>query len=297
MELVLEINPISDFLKFAEKQTKVRAHTRRSKGKLVSVAQHDREVSGEEAKDTMSGYDHPELQLDDKKAREIELWTAWKEGGQNPSDLEPLLRSFRPLLRSKMNVYKGKMKMIPDAAIEAEFQLRFVDALRSYNPEKGSLGTYIYRYLDKSKRFIVENQNIGRIPENRIYKIKAYTTAKDELSDDLGRVPSVPEIAERLGWSLAEANRMDAELRNDLMTQGFEDDPYSITPSKSEEVLRLFKYELSGDERDVYEHLTGFGKKQLTSTSEIAKQLKMPDYRVSRLKNSIQKKLKRYLHD
>jgi DNA-directed RNA polymerase specialized sigma subunit len=299
MEFALESNPVLDFLKFAERRTQVRAHTRKTQGKVISVAQHDREATDSDTAvgGTVNGYEHPELQLDTKKARELELWRAWKEGGENPRDLEPLLRSFRPLLRSKMNVYKGKIKMIPDAAIEAEFQLRFVDALRSYNPEKGSLGTYVYRYLDKAKRFIVENQNIGRIPENRVYKIKAYTTARDELSDDLGRVPSVSEVAERLGWSEAESQRMDAELRNDLMTQGFEDDPYSITPSKSEEVLRLFKYELAGDERDVYEHLTGFGKKQLTSTSEIAKQLGMPDYRVSRLKNSIQKKLKGYLHD
>ena len=79
------------------------------------------------------------------------------------------------------------------------------------------------------------------------------------------------------------------------MTQGFEDDPYALSPSKSEEVLRLFKYELTGNERAVYEHLTGFGKPQTTSTGEIAKKLNMPDYQVSRLKNTIQKKLKRYL--
>jgi DNA-directed RNA polymerase specialized sigma subunit len=60
-------------------------------------------------------------------------------------------------------------------------------------------------------------------------------------------------------------------------------------------VLRLFKYELTGNERAVYEHLTGYGRPKLSSTSEIAKKLKMPDYQVSRLKNAIQKKLKRYL--
>ncbi len=299
MELTLSSNPVNDFLKFAERRTRVSAHTRRTRGKVVSVAEHDREsdektvASGE----VVEGYDHPELQLDSKKAREMEMWTAWKEGGENPKDLSPLLKSFRPMIRSKVNVYKGKVKMIPDSAIEAEFQLQFVNALRSYDPSKGSLGTYVYRYLDKSKRYIAENQNIARIPENRIYKLKLYTSRREELTEDLGKIPTVEEMAENLGWPLAEAKRMDSELRNDLTTQGFEEDPYALTPSKSEEVLRLAKYELTGNERAVYEHLTGFGRTKLTSTNEIAKALDMPDYQVSRLKNAIKKKLERYLND
>ena len=291
-------NPVNDFLKFAERRTRVAAHTRRANGKVISVSEHDRESEQESsAPEVVEGYEHPELQLDNKKAKELEMWQAWKDGGQNPRDLSPLLKSFRPMIRSKVNVYKGKVKMIPDSAIEAEFQLQFVNALRSYDPSKGSLGTYVYRYLDKSKRFIAENQNVARIPENRIYKLKLYTTRREELTEDLGKIPTVKQMAENLGWPLAEAKRMDSELRNDLTTQGFEEDPYALTPSKSEEVLRLAKYELTGNERAVYEHLTGFGRKKLTATNDIAKALKMPDYQVSRLKNAIQKKLKRYLSD
>lgn len=293
----MKTNPVLDFLKYAG-STSVKAHTRRTGTGVVSIKQHDRDAADKKSEpDTNSGYEHPELRLDDKKIRELELWKTWKADGQQPKDLQPLLRSFRPMIRSKTNVYKGKVKMIPDSAIESEFQLRFVDALRSYDPAKGSLGTYIYRYLDKAKRFIVENQNVGRIPENRVYKIKLYNQAIADLVEEHGTEPTIGEIAQRLGWKVAEAERMDSELRNDLMTQGFEDDPYSLQPSKSEEVLRLFKYELTGNERSVYEHLTGYGRPRLTSTGAIAKSLKMPDYQVSRLKNAIQKKLKRYIND
>ena len=293
----MKSNPVLDFLKYAG-STSVKAHTRRTGTSVVSIKQHRRDTQDkEDSKDTVTGYEHPELRLDDKKLKELELWKTWKANGEQPRDLQPLLRSFRPMIRSKVNVYKGKVKMIPDSAIESEFQLRFVDALRSYDPSKGSLGTYVYRYLDKAKRFIVENQNVGRIPENRVYKIKLFNQAKQDLIDESGEEPSVADIAKRLGWKVAETERMDSELRNDLMTQGFEDDPYAITPSKSEEVLRLFKYELTGNERAVYEHLTGYGRPRLTSTGAIAKELKMPDYQVSRLKNAIQKKLKRYIND
>lgn len=281
-------NPVLEFLKYA-RTTPVRTHTREApSGKKVVVRQHTRE-EGDAAP--------AQVDLSEKKDREIEMWRAWKNGGETPAALKPLLRSFRPMIQSKVNVYKGKVRMVPDSTIEAEFYLRFVDALRSYDPSKGSLGTYVYRYLDKAKRFIVENQNIGRIPENRAYKIKSFTSARDELSEELGRQPTEDELAKKLGWERAEVDRMESELRNDLVAQGFEDDPYSFTPSKSEETLRLFKYELSGEDREVYEYLTGFGRPQMTSTGDIAKKMGIPDYRVSRIKQNIQNKLKRYLDE
>jgi DNA-directed RNA polymerase specialized sigma subunit len=283
------VNPVADFLKYASTTT-VRAHTRVEGGARVQVREHVRKVE-----DPPAPAINPDLDL--KKEKELEMWRAWKAGGESPQALKPLLRSFRPMIQSKVNVYKGKVRMIPDSTIEAEFNIQFVNALRSYDPSKGSLGTYVYRYLDKAKRFVVENQNIGRIPENRAYKIKTFTTTRDELSEELGRQPTDGELAKKLGWDKAEVERMESELRNDLVAQGFEDDPYSFTPSKSEETLRLFKYELAGEEREVYEYLTGFGKPQLLSTGDIAKKMGIPDYKVSRIKQGIQTKLKRYLND
>jgi len=231
------------------------------------------------------------------KEQELELWKKWKSGGKKPSDLEPLLQSFKPLLAEKMKAYKGRVKLIPDAAIEAEFQMRFVEALDTFDPDKASLSTYVFRYLDKAKRFIAENQNVGRIPETRVYQIKKYQTAVADLNEELSRPPTPTEISKKLGWPVAEVERMDSELRNDLLSQGFEDDPYALTPSKSEEVLRLFKYELAGQERAVYEYLTGYGKPRLESTGDIAKKLNLQDYQVSRYKDSIQKKLRKYLEE
>ena len=90
---------------------------------------------------------------------------------------------------------------------------------------------------------------------------------------------------------------MDSERRNELVTQRFVTDPSSITPSKTEEVLKLFKYELTGEQRLVYEHLTGFGREKITSTGDLAKKLNMKDYQVSRIKNQIESKLRKYIKE
>lgn len=329
------MDPVTEFFKFA-KEIKVHEYTRRTDHGTTVVDEHfrteddsgddiiladkedlePREIVPEDVEEVAHSEDvervgdevvhGPLYKLEvvkkikyERSSREDELalWKKWKEGGQKPEDLDQLMQSFRPLLNERMHAYKGRVKLIPDAAIEAEFQLRFAEALSTYNPEKGGISTYVYRYLGKAKRFIAENQNVGRIPENRIYKIKAYNTAKDDLSEKLSRPATPKELSEHLHWSVAEVERMDTEMRNDLLSQGFEDDPYALTPSKAEEVLRLFKYELSGQERATYEHLTGYGREHLTSTGDIAKKLKIPDYQVSRYKESIQKKLRKYMED
>ena len=284
---MMSVDPVQDFLKYA-KATSVRAHSRVVDGKPVSVSAHSRDAEDSEAERIAN--------LRARQQRELELWRTWKEGGMRQQDLRPLIRSFRPMIKSKANVYAKKVR-IPPSAIDMTFQIEFVNALKSYDPSKGSLGTYVYRYLDKGKRWIAENQNVGRIPENRVYKIRKYQDAVEELKEELGRPPEAKELSNRLGWSLPEIDRMDSELRSDLVTQGFEEDPFSVTPSKSEEVLKLFKYELSGEQKEVYAYLTGYGKPKVTSTNEIAKRMKMKDYQVSRIKDQIYKKLRRYLEN
>ena len=171
-----------------------------------------------------------------------------------------------------------------------------MDAFNAYDPEKGaSLSTYAFTHLNKVQRWIGANQNVGRIPENRIYKIRLFKDAEFELGDTLGRPPETSELAKHLSWSEAEVERMTSELRSDLVAQNFELDPYTFTPSRTESTLRLFKHELSGKERVLYEHLTGYGREKITEPNKLAKELEVPGYTISRMKASIAKKLERHL--
>lgn len=281
------MNPLEDFFKYA-RETTVKPHTRKVDGKVVHVSGHQRDLEDEIAA-------KKEESLRARQAKELEMWRRWKEGGMQQKDLAPLLRSFRPMIRARVNMYAHKVR-IPPSAIDLNFQIEFVHALRSYDPSKGALGTYVYQYLNKGKRWIAEHQNVGRIPENRIYKITPYNNAVARLTEELGREPNEDEVADELGWNAKEVSRMAAEQRKDLVLQAFEEDPSTIIPSKTEEVLKLFKYELSGEQKEVYEYLTGFGKPRLTSTSDIAKKLGIKDYQVSRIKSQIEKKLKRYIN-
>jgi DNA-directed RNA polymerase specialized sigma subunit len=287
------MNPVDEFiqLKKIASEVLVRPHLRVQDGKSTIVDAHYRTVKSGDKPD---GEEEKLRKLRERQEQEVRLWETWNSGGRKKDDLKPLLESFKPMIRSKVSVYKNEVR-IPPSAVELEFKLRFVDALKSYNPEKGALGTYIYRYLDKGKRFIVENQNIARIPENRAYKRGQFKAAKVELAEDNGTPPTLKELANHLGWSVAEVDRMDRENRDDYLSTEFLDDPSEIVPSRDEETLRLFKYELAGKERELYEYLTGYGKPHIDSTSELSKILGLKDYQVSRLKASISKKLSKYV--
>ena len=319
---------VSDFLKFA-KEVRVKKHLRVTDHGTTLVDAYVREIDeseregdevGPEVEDhgfkeleipeeldltsvDMTFSDIPEeppedlkrqLELKERQARDFALWETWKSGGKRKEDLAPLLAAFKPLIDMKVNVFANKVR-IPPSAIELAHKRAFVKGLETYNPERGSLGTYIYRYLDKAKRWIIENQNVGRVPENRAYKIGKYRAIKSELADKLGRAPNIKELSNELGWPVAEVDRMDSEDRADLVSQGFEEDPFTIVTSKEEEVLRLFKYELTPQQREVYEYLTGIGRPKMASTGDISKKMGIPDYQVSRIKNQIQLKLKKYI--
>ena len=148
---MLSSNPVADFLKYAETTT-VKAHTRQQGGKVVHVDAHNRDIADSE--DDLKAAKLKALRA--RQQKELELWTTWDSNGRKTEDLGPLLKSFKPLIMSKAGVYQGKVR-IPDSAIQMEFQKQFVNALHSYDPDKGALGTYVYRYLDKGKRWIIEN--------------------------------------------------------------------------------------------------------------------------------------------
>lgn len=235
--------------------------------------------------------------LGETKKNEIQLWHDWKKSGEDPDKLRPLLHSFRPLIRSRANVWANHVDLPPEA-IHAEFNKQFVSALRTYNPNKGTaLGSWVTTKLRKAQRWITTYQNPARIQEKRIYQIGSFQTAKAQLDEQLGREPTSFELSNHLGWNEAEVNRMSSELRRALPSSGFDTglDPTTIMPSRELEVFNLIRYDLTTEELSVYDDLTGYGGKPIMRPGEVARKHGYSPSKISRLKGSISEKLKKYL--
>jgi len=234
-------------------------------------------------------------ELSETKKRELELWDQWNQGGQKPNDLRPLLSSFKPLIRSRANSW-AKRADLPPASVHAEFNKQFVNALQTYNPDKGTaLGSWVTTNLQKAQRWVSKYQDPTRTQENRYYKMGEWDNTFANLDDLLGREPSTREMAEQLGWSEAEAGRMESEKRSSLFSSGFEGyDPTSIMPSRESEKLKLIRYELAGTDLNVFDYTVGTHGKPQLRPGEIAKKLKISPSKVTRIRNKIAGKLDEY---
>jgi len=231
--------------------------------------------------------------LSAKRQKEIEMWRTWKDNGMQQHHLRPLLTSLRPLIRKQSNQW-AIQRDVPPAAIHAEFLNHAVKALETYDPAKSGLQTYLTYAMKKAPRFIKAYQNAAYIPETRSYDIQPFKNAVTNLTDELGRLPTQLELADHLKWSPKKVATLQKEIKSSSPTGQAEFDPTEFMPSRQAETLRLLPYDLTPEERSVFEYLYGVGGKPKLSPGEISRQLNMSAPKVSRLKASIAAKYSRY---
>lgn len=231
-----------------------------------------------------------------RQSRDQDLWRQWDQNGRKTEDLKPLLTAFRPMIRSQSNRYAGNNIDIVPAVVHAEFTKHFVDAVQTYDPNRGAaLGTWVGHKLKKGPRWVSNHLNTARISEGRVYKIGELRAAESELDQELGRPPNTLELAERLGWSEAQVGRLQRETRKDLFASGFGDaDPVELEGSQDKMAFGLLRYDLTPDELFVFEHSMGINGKPKMNGNQIAAAMKTSPTTVSRLKNSIAQKAKVY---
>jgi DNA-directed RNA polymerase specialized sigma subunit len=131
--------------------------------------------------------------------------------------------------------------------------------------------------------------------ENRVYGIGAFKSATQRLTDTLGRAPTQLELADELQWSPRKVNMLQSEVKVSLPTSQFSADVASTIPSRQQEILKLLPYDLSPDEKAVFEHIYGINGKEKLSPGDIATKLNMSAPKVSRIKLAIANKFEGYL--
>ena len=224
--------------------------------------------------------------------QDLQLWQQWENQGRKKTDLQPLFSQFHGTLEKQVNQYANKVN-IPSSAIRANVHQNFMDALNTYDPTRGAkLNTHVTNHLQKTKRFIAQNQNFARLPEPMIYRIGDFERAEDQLKQKFNRDPTTIELADTLKWPTSHVERMRRSLRKDLNQNLFEFDPSQLQVSRWEEVKGLIPYELSSQENQVFEMVFQKGD---PSNNEVASRLKLSPSRVSKIKLNIANKINQYM--
>jgi DNA-directed RNA polymerase specialized sigma subunit len=248
---------------------------------------------------------------DPRRQQELNMWKEWKESGEEPEKLQPLLTSLQPLITKQVRVFARTP--IPVPVIEAEATKHTIEALRKYDPvpktgRQGSqIHTWVTNQLKGMNRYIYANQNMRRITEERSQMVGDYQRANAHLREELGREPTYTEVSDYMnempervdrsrGVTSKQVKLLSQELTPDLLASAEMADPFVQETPQERELMKLIVYDLSPDELRVFEFIRGInGKVKTSSTGQIAKNLGWSASKVSQVKNKIAKKIDGYL--
>jgi len=226
-----------------------------------------------------------------KDLEDMKLWFRWRETGSE-EDLEKLLDHFQGAVGAE--VKRWYSAPVPTSALFATANRNLLTALDRFDPnnEKGAtLNTFVNYYVKKVSDTVYKYQNVGRIPQNRIGKISKYKEAVEILRGELDREPSLQAVADELGWSLAETERMKAEIRRDLIASKNlnADTMEGLASDQGEEAIaiRMIYNDLDEIEKGVLEHTLAIHDKEELTAGQIAKKLKISRSKVSRIRSKI----------
>lgn len=192
----------------------------------------------------------------ERRLDESTLFDKWKET-QNPIYFRGLYQSMKPLLDSAATKASFGSN-IPKSAHQIWAAQNFHDALKTFKPDKGvTLQTHVYGAVhQKAKRLNYLYQNLGQIPEPRAMQIGLYQNITSALREQLGREPSAAEIADEMSIGLKDVERLQKEVQKDLSLTGLEEQ-ITIESPKEEEILNMLYYELSNEQKLVYDYVWG----------------------------------------
>jgi len=230
-----------------------------------------------------------------KKSRaqqDLELWQVYK-AEPSTDNLVPLLTALQPVIMKRVNTFAAAP--VPRAAVIAEAHTAAKKAIDTYSPGKGTqLNSWVTTQLQKVQSAVIKHQNVGRIPDRRVNRIRDFENAKLELTARLGHEPDAVSMADYLKWSPAEIGRLEAELgRADLVaSRNLESDLLQEAGTSAErEVLRYIHYDLDPQERAVFEYSLGLYGKQKLPAKAIASRLGISQPKVSRIRKRINTKI------
>lgn len=237
---------------------------------------------------------------DDRKRKEVSLFNKYRRTGSKKA-FQDLYSSMKPLL-IKATRKAAFNSNIPESAHMAYAAQNFMDALRTYNPQKGTLHTHVYGAVElKANRLNYLHQNLGHMPEPRAMRVGLYQNEKQFLTDTLGREPSTAELADRLRWSVKDVANIEKEVHKDLALEEGTEQHAMYQSDKTEELLDFVYYDISNEQKLVYDYIFGtHGKPKLTKSGgkrvdfdRIARQMGVSTSKVRSLHSKIRSKLER----
>lgn len=231
-----------------------------------------------------------------RSEEDSQLWLLWNKS-RSPADLQKLMKQMEGLIIS--NVARWRIR-VPRSSLRAEAERLSVRAFETYDPNnigRASLATHVNIYLQKLHAFASKYGDISKRPEDRFAGARRFNETEEHLRTQLRREPTAAEVADHMKIPISEVGRYRLENIKTLTERdAIELSSIQVIDPAKRYALEAVYYDLTPDEKLVYEHIKGrAGRRKTDSTGEIARLIKMTASKVSRLKKGIAKKLEMFL--
>lgn len=184
-----------------------------------------------------------------------------------------LLRRYQSALRIRVRGYSRAP--IPEAALEGEAMRLLLFAADRFDPKAGvKFKTFLDTYLKGLYRYTAKHQNIARIPEHQVMEITRYRNTKDLLQAQKRREPTHEEMADSLGWSSSQVQRLETSLsRRDIASSGIETThEIQRLNERMDQVLEFEYFSMTPKEKLVYDYSLGrHGRPRIAGVEDISK--------------------------
>lgn len=221
-----------------------------------------------------------------------ETYNTWKSDWNAPANNQMMLAQIQPWVDQALIASGGNPS---NRAQRAKANMLAIAYLRQYNPEKSTMKNYLYGQLRGLHRVIGNDQNIIQIPERVVLGRKAIAEAERELTDELGRAPSMAEVADRTGIPIRSIEKWtytnlpvsegaaEALVEGQNYTHG-----KSLGYDRAEDAWQEYVYDTLPDrQKAVMERLYGMHGKKPMTPAETAKSLNISRAAVSQHKKKI----------
>lgn len=220
-------------------------------------------------------------------------FSAWK-ADPSPVNASALIQKTAPLIDSVVRPLGSS------PALKNRAKRIVLNAARVYNPEQASFKTHIMNHLQGLKRIGAQQDMPIQVPERLLLDRRRLNAVHMSLEDELGRLPSDMELADRSGLSLKRIAKVRRFI--DPASEGFynrhddaddaADGAPAIENTVPSEIFEDYVYhDLAPRDQLIFEHALGKHGREKLNSQQIAEKVGITPAAVSQRLQLIQQKL------
>lgn len=185
-------------------------------------------------------------------------------------DIEKLITDHRRLIEAEAYKYA---KFVPISYVQTEAYRLAREAAHKFDEHAGiRFSTYLTNQLQKLSRLSTQFGGTVRVPENKQFKINKLNQFEQGLQEELGRAPSVAELADASGLGIAAVNNLLQARKKEVNLSNLAYSPI-FYEGDDDDWIHFVYHDLSDKDKLIFEYRTGFGGKPIMDNNGIAKKL------------------------